>query len=296
MSDHFLANWVEIRRKIYDMLGWWYYPSLPVRSWLNNIEAYRLISSSSGYYNTRRFVSGKAFGGQNFEFTELEAVLTTEQLQQKAQGQDISDTGFEGVILRLDIDKKFLGKTVIRFDAGAFNPPRLSKLKRVGFLNNAFERRYDVYSSDAVEAHYLITPDLIERLMNFRHVLNGRAVQCAFMHGSIYVILGLDNHLIRPVETIEDGIEHISAMIHIEIGEVFLILEDIQRFLNSRELNNRRASDKDRLAYYRQENERVSQIMAQVVELWPNKKTCQHLTEHHQLVTGFWRLLLKPSF
>jgi hypothetical protein len=283
-------DWTHFRAKIYDMLGWWYYAGMPSRSWLDPFEDYGLLYSPSGRYKTRRFVHGRAFGGHDFEFAEIEAVNPPLENGQEPTPQ----RGFQGVILKLNIDKKFLGRTVIRFDAGHLNPPSVGALKRVGFLQSDFERHFEVYGDDPVEAHYLITPDLIQRLLNFRDVLTGRAVQCVFMGGAIYIILHLDNYLIRPLETPHDGIDHMAAMVQIETGEILLILEDIQNFLNSRDLYNRRMNGDDRLAYYRSEAERIKTLMQQVVDVWPERKACQHLTPHHQLVSGFWRLLLSP--
>lgn len=283
-------GWIEFRAKIYDLMGWWFYYGMPARSWLDRFEDYQLIYSPTGRYKTRRFVHGRAFGGGDFEFAEIEALNTL-------RGEDpglTQKTGFQGVILKLDIDKKCQGETIIRFDAGALNPPKIAGLKRVGFGQSDFEEQFEVYSHDAVEAHYLITPDLIYRLLNFRDVLSGRAVQCAFIGGAIYVILQLDNYLIRPLESEHDGIDHMAAMVQIEIGEVLLILEDIQNFLNSRDMYDRRMSDADRLAYYRSRAEQVKALMEQVIAAWPERKRCKHLTEHHQLVKGFWRLLLSP--
>lgn len=285
------VSWTEFRAKIYDLLGWWYYSGMPVRSWLNRFEDYSLISSPTRQYKTRRFVHGRAFGGHDFEFAEIEALN-----QPSTEPEDDSERiGFQGAILKLAIDKTFHGRTIVRFDAGMLNPKSISGLKRVGFMQSQFEAKFEVYSDDPVEAHYLITPDLIERLLNFRDVLAGRAVQCVFEGGAIYVILHLDNYLLRPLEQDDDGIDHMAAMVQIEIGEVLLILEDIQNFLNSRDLYNRRMNREDRLAYYRNEAERVKMLMQQVVEVWPERKLCQHLTPHHKLVKGFWRLLLYPS-
>jgi len=283
-------DWTEFRAKIYDMLGWWYYSGMPSRSWLRPFEDYSLLYSPTNRYKTRRFVHGRAFGGHDFEFAEIEALNPPTDDAAEAQ----APRGFQGVILKLNIDKKFQGRTVIRFDAGPLNPPSVGSLKRIGFLQSDFERKFEVYGDDPVEAHYLITPDLIERLLNFRDVLTGRAVQCVFMGGAIYIILHLDNYLIRPLETPNDGIDHMAAMVQIEIGEILLILEDIQNFLNSRDLYNRRMSDDDRLAYHRSQAERVQTMMQDVVNVWPERKLCKHLTPHHQLISGFWRLLLYP--
>lgn len=284
------VSWTEFRAKIYDMLGWWYYSGMPVRSWLDRFEDYSLISSPTGRYKTRRFVRGRAFGGHDFEFAEIEAINQSSG----EPDEDKARKGFQGAILKLGLDKRFHGRTIVRFDAGRLNPASIAGIKRVGFGQSQFEAAFEVYSDDPVEAHYLITPDLISRLLNFRDVLAGRAVQCVFHSGHIYVILHLDNYLLRPLEHPNDGIEHMADMVQIEIGEILLILEDIQNFLNSRALYNRRMSDEDRLAHYRAEAMRVRTMMEQLVSVWPERKACKHLTPHHYLVSGFWRLLLHP--
>ena len=61
-----------------------------------------------------------------------------------------------------DFHKDFKGKTTILRD-------RLFKLRfgesRVKMENPDFENTFDVYSTDQVEARYLITPFMMERLL-----------------------------------------------------------------------------------------------------------------------------------
>ena len=92
-------SWVEFRAKVYDMLGWWYYPSMPATSWVQQFETYKLITSPTGRYKTRRFVHGRAFGGHDFEFAEVEAIDQPRENNPYMETEAIrAPRGFRGAI------------------------------------------------------------------------------------------------------------------------------------------------------------------------------------------------------
>ena len=96
---------------------------------------------------------------------------------------------FSGVIIKLDINKQFSGNTVIRPNSiGHFSPSPHLRHTILEDLN--FEKKFDVYTNDEVEARYLITPSFMERLNNMKTVFEACSVSCAFYEN--YLLIGLN--------------------------------------------------------------------------------------------------------
>jgi hypothetical protein len=125
-------------------------------------------------------------------------------------GKRSHQTVFRGVQIRMAFPKPFLGVTIVRRDAGIFNALRgLGDFKRVGLVDPRFERTFEVYSNDQVEARYLVHPVFMERLLHLEDTFGGRRVRCAFDEGD----------LLLAVETADK----------FEIGDMFKPLADPAR-------------------------------------------------------------------
>jgi hypothetical protein len=80
-----------------------------------------------------------------------------------------SRTVFNGLIVALDFPGRFTGTTVVTKDAGwtatAGEFLGLKALDRVRLEDPRFEDRYQVYGSDQVAARALLTPAVMQRIM-----------------------------------------------------------------------------------------------------------------------------------
>jgi hypothetical protein len=89
-----------------------------------------------------------------------EAKLTRRSGKQK-------QTPFDGLLIELVLPRPLTGTTVVRADQGAFGNLaarlRSSALERVRLEDPRFERKYEVYGSDQIEARALLTPAFMER-------------------------------------------------------------------------------------------------------------------------------------
>lgn len=119
-------------------------------------------------------------------------------------------TVFRGQMIRMAFPKKFHGVTVVKRDAGVFNGLRgLGDLKRVGLGDSTFEKTFEVYSNDQVEARYLVHPVFMERLNHLEQALSGRRIRCGFQEGDLLL-------------AVETGDRY-------EIGDMFKTLDDPTR-------------------------------------------------------------------
>lgn len=97
-------------------------------------------------------------------------------------------TVFKGVMIKLDMNKSFTGNTVIRPDTLKHASPA-ANLKHTTLEDVVFEKKFDVFTDDEVEARYLITPSFMERLNNMKTAFSADRVSCAFIEK--YLLVGL---------------------------------------------------------------------------------------------------------
>jgi len=93
---------------------------------------------------------------------------------------------FKGLFFSADFNKEFHGRTLVRAGkAGLFSGlfGNLVKLE-----DPRFSSRFRVYSSDQVEARYILTPRLMERLLELESSLGG--FEASFIGSWVYIAAG----------------------------------------------------------------------------------------------------------
>jgi hypothetical protein len=111
------------------------------------------------------------------------------------------ETVFHGLIGSFTFPKPFHGQTVVLVDKGTISN-RLSGLlrddKRVVLENAEFEDLFEVFSTDQVEARYLLNPVFMERLIALRRHFRA-PLQAAFRDGKLYIAVDLgEDHFRNP--------------------------------------------------------------------------------------------------
>ncbi len=99
-----------------------------------------------------------------------------------------STTVFNGVIVKLDMNKSFKGNTVIYPNSLMHSSPATG-LVHTELEDTVFEKKYDVFTDDEVEARYLITPSFMERLNKMKIAFSADKVSCAFWDKYLLVAL-----------------------------------------------------------------------------------------------------------
>ena len=139
------------------------------------------------------------YGKTNFVCSHLEIFQTGVQ-NRKAPFRngkfESSKPSFSGLMIIADSNKHFKGRTIIVPDhfeqhLGRWFSKQIAKLSYRGLQNVEmedpdFERAFEVYTTDQVEARYLLTPDIMERILRLRHQLK-REIRIAFYQDRVYV-------------------------------------------------------------------------------------------------------------
>lgn len=128
-------------------------------------------------------------------FTLHEAKLT----EQRGSGKNRRTvTVFEGSILLIGFNRKFLGTTLVERHGQHRTLLGLGSerdevtiggipLTRADMTDPRFEDRFTVWSNDGVEARYLVHPDYIERLVKVEEAFAGQKIRALFQDGDLLI-------------------------------------------------------------------------------------------------------------
>jgi hypothetical protein len=105
---------------------------------------------------------------------------------------------FHGLFFRLDFNKTVRGRTVVQPQ----NPQNISLGSRRGLTavtleNPEFESRFNVFSTDPVEARYILTPVLMERILQIQEH-TGRPLCLSFVNNRAFVAVDYGRALFEP--------------------------------------------------------------------------------------------------
>lgn len=136
-------------------------------------------------------------------------------------------TVFQGILVKLDMNKKFNSHTIIKPDSMLHISPSRS-LKHTVLEDVKFEKNYDVFTNDPVDARYLITPSFMVRLNNMKTAFGVNKVSCAFHDNKLIIALQTNKDvfsLCSLVKPIDD-----SKQYYIMYEEIVSILKLIDYF------------------------------------------------------------------
>jgi hypothetical protein len=163
-------------------------------------EASRLFAGESiDRYAGEDLVSGR-YGATEFRFSELHV---KEVRRHKNRTETVPV--FDGLFFVADFNKSFRGQTLVLPDTaeralGAFGrafqslASGASGMQLVELESPAFERAFTVRSTDAVEARYLLSPSLMQRILSFRDNSGGK-LRLGFLGGRVYVAIPMPGDL-----------------------------------------------------------------------------------------------------
>lgn len=111
-------------------------------------------------------------------------------------------TVFQGLFIELDLGKvSFTGHTAVLHNKTSFldfSHQQLAGLKRVKVPAPEFERAFDVYGTDQVEARYLLDPAMLERLLGIYKEFSGQGMAVAFYKNKIMILISTSYNPFEP--------------------------------------------------------------------------------------------------
>lgn len=176
---------------------------------------------------TENYVSGK--------YLDVGIELVEGRLYQERRTNDRHRTTveiFHGMLILLDVHKKFSGQTIIKKDGGMignFFQKNYTSLDRVKLEDPIFESKFEVYSSDQVESRYLLTTSFMERLVELSNLFGLSSIECSFYNSKLLISVPLnydlfENSSIFEPATFEQDIKTILS----EMQVIFKIIETLK--------------------------------------------------------------------
>ena len=93
---------------------------------------------------------------------------------------------YNGIIFYASKNKNFKGQTIIVKDKGFLNKPvSYNKLKRVGLESIEFEKSYEVFSDNQIEARYLLTTVALGYLIELKRKFD--KVEISFFDNHVFI-------------------------------------------------------------------------------------------------------------
>ena len=158
------------------------------------------IISNGNVYHTEDLVTGK-FHGVYFVQSDL-------QVEQQSNNSTI--TYFKGQWIGVDYPKKFNGTVIITDKKFKYGVKR-KDLEKLELENPEFNNMFTVKTNDMHSAYYLLTPQIMERLIYLKQNTKGSVIAC-FKNGILHI--GINN----GQNSFEPNIKNVN------------LYEDIQKF------------------------------------------------------------------
>jgi hypothetical protein len=152
-------------------------------------------------YKEEDLIAGR-IGQTRLKVSEVHSEYKTESTDSKGRRTTHWHTIFRGLFFVFDFPKPFRGTTLVLpdFGDGAFLDlfERFSSRGQLVKLEDLeFERYFVTYASDQVEARYLLSTSLMQRLVNFRKAFK-RPLYLAFSGGNFYLALPTPKNFFEP--------------------------------------------------------------------------------------------------
>lgn len=163
----------------------------------------QLFTTSPDRYHSEDLISG-IDEKTSFCFAEVHAEYKTETQTKNGRQVHWHDI-LKGIVFIADFNKHFNGTTVVRpkdfsSSLGAWfsnNIYSFSDKDIVNLENDYFNKNFVTQSTDQVEARYILTPAMMEKISE----LNDRSAYCvslSFISSSVYIAFPLDYNYFEP--------------------------------------------------------------------------------------------------
>jgi len=160
-----------------------------------------LFKTRPDRYKGDDFVRGRV-GATELMFSEVHSQYRTKD----SKGRSSYHTIFRGMFFIADFNKHFRGKTIILPDTAEklfgglgkmFQSWNFSRDELIKMDDPEFEKLFVVYGTDQVEARYILSPALMQRISEFKK-RTGKKIHLSFKNSCVFVAIGYTKALFEP--------------------------------------------------------------------------------------------------
>ena len=99
-----------------------------------------------------------------------------------------------GLLFVAQMNKNFKGKTIVTKDRGILNKiTKYKNLQRVSLEDVLFEKKYEIYSDDQIEARYILTTSMMERMIKLSEIFS--KIEYNFFDNKVYININTKKNL-----------------------------------------------------------------------------------------------------
>jgi hypothetical protein len=145
-------------------------------------------------------------GGTDLAVSEIHTEYKQTTRDKKGKKKTTWHTIFKGLFISADFHKEFRGRTIVRSDiaekyfgqiARFVQKPVFSELQLVQLEDPDFEKEFVVHASDQIEARYILTPSLMQKMLELKHRF-GDKVEFSFLNSRVYIAVSTSRNFFEP--------------------------------------------------------------------------------------------------
>ncbi len=195
---------------------------------LHHMQKSKILPRHDKYESEDYFIG--QYKGVNIQFSEVDF-----KQKRRSKNRTYYVSVYKGLAILLDMQtKKFYGHTMLERDKGKVSEwfkERSSKLKRANLVDPEFEKMFDVYTNDQVEARYLIDPVMIEKIKGLQEEYDGESLTAAFYDSKMLVLIQSPHNYFEPAE-LEVPASDPRSIISMkrEIGQVLSLIDRLSLY------------------------------------------------------------------
>jgi hypothetical protein len=143
----------------------------------------QLFDTEPNIYYSEDLIRGK------IDKTALYFSEVLAQKETKNGKNTTTETIFEGILFTADFNKHFNGKTIVR-EHGFFD---FFSGKTIELENPDFRKLFTVYANDPIEARYILTPSLMEKILQLNKKWNG-GLGLSFINSQLTIAIPMSHN------------------------------------------------------------------------------------------------------
>lgn len=115
---------------------------------------------------------------------------------------------FLGVVLEIDMNKNFQYQTYVIKDRGLLNHFNKSNhFERVALEDVVFEKEFEAYSENQIEARYLLTTAFMERMLKLKELYKGKDIQFSFFNSKVLIAINTKKDMFEPCNLLKTNMQ-----------------------------------------------------------------------------------------
>lgn len=138
---------------------------------------------------------------------------------------------FHGILILLNMNKNFSGQTVVLQDKGFFNvfskiSHNLKGLSNVKLEDSVFEKEFEVFASDQIEARYLLTTAFMERMLKLRAAYHADKIEFSFFNNQLFIALETNRDMFEATSLFKTCLnKKLVEEAYLQIVSIFAIID-----------------------------------------------------------------------